>query len=53
MKRASIDIGTNTILLLMGEVGCDMQEIVDISIITRLGGGVRHGVLYEHFIHNK
>jgi hypothetical protein len=40
MKCASIDIGTNTKLLLIGKVGRYMQEIVDISTITRLGGGV-------------
>ncbi len=40
MKCASIDIGTNTILLLVGEVGHDMREIVDITTTTRLGEGL-------------
>lgn len=37
MLRASVDIGSNTILLLVGEVADGIREIVDRSRITSLG----------------
>ncbi len=41
MKCAAIDIGTNTILLLVGEkAGNVIQDIVDVSTIVRLGEGL-------------
>lgn len=46
MKYASIDIGTNTVLLMMAEVTDRIEEISDTAIITRLGEGLkRTGVL--------
>lgn len=48
MKCASIDIGTNTILLLVGEIGDNVREILDISTITRLGEGLnKNGYLLD------
>jgi len=48
MKYASIDIGTNTVLLLIMEMDKMPEDILDMSIITRLGEGLkRDGVLTE------
>lgn len=48
MKYASLDIGTNTILLLIGDIDRDIQDILDISSITRLGEGLKeHGYLLD------
>ena len=41
VRRAAIDIGTNSVLLLVVEgVGHDLHSIVDHAVITRLGRGV-------------
>lgn len=48
MKYASIDIGTNTVLMLIATLdhGDTVDEIMDISTITRLGEGLKEtGVL--------
>lgn len=46
MKYASVDIGTNTVLLLIADVTDRIQELSDSAIITRLGEGLkRTGVL--------
>lgn len=42
MKCASIDVGTNTVLLLIAEVQEHVRDILDIATITRLGEGVRN-----------
>ncbi len=49
MKYASIDVGTNTALLVIAEWnGSRFEEICDISTITRLGEGLKKtGVLSE------
>ncbi|MBA4417327.1 MAG: Ppx/GppA family phosphatase [Syntrophus sp. (in: bacteria)] len=49
MKCASIDIGTNTVLLLIGDFrDGHLEEICDVSTITRLGEGLKQtGVLSE------
>jgi len=48
MRCASIDIGTNTTLLLVVEVGSKVKEIIDISRSPRLGQELnRTGVLRE------
>ncbi len=39
MNYASIDIGTNTVLLMIVELTNGMKEICDIAAITRLGEG--------------
>jgi len=41
MKCASIDIGTNTVLLLIVDVGDTIREIADISTTVRLGDGLQ------------
>jgi len=41
MKYASIDIGTNTVLLLIVDAGKDVRDVLDISAITRLGEGLK------------
>jgi len=41
MKYASVDVGTNTVLLLIVEDGREITDIVDISTITRLGEGLK------------
>ncbi|MCX5813275.1 MAG: hypothetical protein NT178_12135 [Proteobacteria bacterium] len=41
MKYASIDVGTNTVLLLIAEVDKGISDILDISTITRLGEGLK------------
>jgi len=41
MKYASIDIGTNTVLLLIVDTGKDVRDVLDISAITRLGEGLK------------
>jgi len=41
MNYASIDIGTNTVLLMIVEITSGMQEICDIAAITRLGEGLK------------
>ncbi|MCX5803087.1 MAG: Ppx/GppA phosphatase family protein [Proteobacteria bacterium] len=41
MKYASIDIGTNTVLLLIVDAGKDVRDVLDISTITRLGEGLK------------
>ncbi|MCX7965684.1 MAG: Ppx/GppA family phosphatase, partial [Syntrophorhabdaceae bacterium] len=51
MKYASIDIGTNTVLMLIASVEHNktINEIMDVSIITRLGEGLKEtGFLQEH-----
>jgi exopolyphosphatase/guanosine-5'-triphosphate,3'-diphosphate pyrophosphatase len=49
MKYASIDIGTNTVLLLIADwAGNRLEDVCDISTITRLGEGLKGaGVLSE------
>lgn len=41
MKCASIDIGTNTVLLMIVDMGEEIEEICDTAVITRLGEGLR------------
>jgi exopolyphosphatase/guanosine-5'-triphosphate,3'-diphosphate pyrophosphatase len=41
MKYAAIDVGTNTVLLLIVEIGKEFTEILDIATITRLGEGLK------------
>jgi exopolyphosphatase/guanosine-5'-triphosphate,3'-diphosphate pyrophosphatase len=41
MKYASIDIGTNTVLLMIAEIKERIEEIYDTAIITRLGEGLK------------
>lgn len=41
MKYASIDIGTNTVLLMIADVTDGIQELSDTAIITRLGEGLK------------
>ncbi len=42
MRYASIDVGTNTALMLIAEVdGGEISEILDVSSITRLGEGLK------------
>jgi exopolyphosphatase/guanosine-5'-triphosphate,3'-diphosphate pyrophosphatase len=41
MKYASIDIGTNTVLLMIAEIKERIEEIYDIAAITRLGEGLK------------
>lgn len=41
MKCASIDVGTNTILLLIVDTGEAIREIADISTTVRLGEGLK------------
>jgi exopolyphosphatase / guanosine-5'-triphosphate,3'-diphosphate pyrophosphatase len=41
MKYASIDVGTNAVLLLIAEPDNGMSDILDISTITRLGEGLK------------
>ena len=40
MKCAVIDIGTNTVLLLVSEVGKGVSDLVDMSTIVQLGKGL-------------
>ncbi|HOP85870.1 MAG TPA: Ppx/GppA phosphatase family protein [Syntrophorhabdaceae bacterium] len=51
MKYASIDIGTNTVLMLIARVNDKktLKEILDVSTITRLGEGLKNtGYLQQH-----
>lgn len=41
MKYAAIDIGTNTVLLLIVDVRKGLEDVLDISTITRLGEGLK------------
>jgi exopolyphosphatase/guanosine-5'-triphosphate,3'-diphosphate pyrophosphatase len=41
MKCASIDIGTNTVLLMIAEITDRIEEIFDTATITRLGEGLK------------
>lgn len=41
MKYAVIDVGTNTVLLLIAEIGNEFREVLDIATITRLGEGLK------------
>lgn len=41
MKCASIDVGTNTVLLLIVDIGETIREIADISTTVRLGEGLK------------
>ncbi|OPY79552.1 MAG: Guanosine-5'-triphosphate,3'-diphosphate pyrophosphatase [Syntrophorhabdus sp. PtaU1.Bin153] len=41
MKYAAIDVGTNTVLLLIVEIGKAFEEVLDIATITRLGEGLK------------
>lgn len=41
MKYASIDIGTNTVLLMIAEIKDRIEEIFDTAVITRLGEGLK------------
>lgn len=41
MKYAAIDIGTNTVLLLIVDVRKELEDVLDISTITRLGEGLK------------
>lgn len=51
MRYASIDIGTNTILLLIVEVKPDFREIIDISESPRLGENLKEcGILSKDAI---
>lgn len=46
MRYASIDIGTNAVLLLIADLNGAVREIADVSTITRLGEGlIRTGEL--------
>jgi len=46
MNYASIDIGTNTVLLMIAEIKDGIEEIYDTAVITRLGEGLKQtGVL--------
>jgi len=49
MKCAAIDVGTNTVLLLIIDTEQTPQDICDMSTITRLGEGLKkNGYLAEH-----
>jgi exopolyphosphatase/guanosine-5'-triphosphate,3'-diphosphate pyrophosphatase len=41
MNYASIDIGTNTVLLMIAEIKDRIEEIYDTAVITRLGEGLK------------
>ena len=41
MKYASIDVGTNTLLLLIAEIDKGISDILDISTTTRIGEGLK------------
>jgi exopolyphosphatase / guanosine-5'-triphosphate,3'-diphosphate pyrophosphatase len=41
MKYASIDIGTNTVLLMIAEIQERIEELYDTATITRLGEGLK------------
>jgi exopolyphosphatase/guanosine-5'-triphosphate,3'-diphosphate pyrophosphatase len=41
MKYASIDIGTNTVLLMIAEIRGRIEELYDTATITRLGEGLK------------
>lgn len=41
MKYASIDIGTNTVLLMVADIKERIEEIYDTATITRLGEGLK------------
>jgi exopolyphosphatase/guanosine-5'-triphosphate,3'-diphosphate pyrophosphatase len=41
MKYAAIDIGTNTVLLLIVDVRKELEDVLDISTVTRLGEGLK------------
>lgn len=41
MKYASIDIGTNTVLLMIAEIREGIEELYDAATITRLGEGLK------------
>jgi exopolyphosphatase/guanosine-5'-triphosphate,3'-diphosphate pyrophosphatase len=46
MKYASIDVGTNAVLLMIAEVTDQIEEISDTATITRLGEGLKEtGIL--------
>ncbi len=51
MRVASIDIGTNTLRLFIGELrGKELVPLLLKREITRLGGGFKHGVLHPESI---
>lgn len=51
MNYASIDIGTNTVLLMIVDITDRMKEICDTAVITRLGEGIHNtGVLSSEAI---
>jgi exopolyphosphatase/guanosine-5'-triphosphate,3'-diphosphate pyrophosphatase len=41
MKYASIDVGTNTVLLLIAYVDKGISDVLDVSTMTRLGEGLK------------
>jgi exopolyphosphatase / guanosine-5'-triphosphate,3'-diphosphate pyrophosphatase len=46
MNYASIDIGTNTVLLMIAKIEDRIEEVSDTAVITRLGEGLREtGIL--------
>ena len=48
MKYACIDVGTNTVLLAIAEKNVRLEDILDISTITRLGEGLKkNGILSD------
>ena len=49
MKYASIDIGTNTVLMLIADYkGGRLEDVLDLAVITRLGEGLKQtGLLSE------
>ncbi len=40
MKWASIDIGTNTVLMTIAEMGSTIEDALDVATVTRLGEGL-------------
>lgn len=52
MKYACVDIGTNSVLLLIADIGTGLRDIVDIARTTRLGEGLKkEGMLRESAMH--
>ena len=49
MKYASIDIGTNTVLMLIAErENGRLKDVTDLAVITRLGKGLKQtGVISQ------
>ena len=48
MKYAAIDVGTNTVLMVIAKNGEGFREVLDVATITRLGQGLKEtGLLSE------